>query len=330
MPPPPLPTLRIGLLLYPDCLPAGLFAFADLVHAANRLADMHLFETIFVSIQSGPVECAHGQSLKPGGTIHDSNLDAILLPGFWAESPQQVSNMLSVNTNLIAVLAGLHKSLMIWSYCTGVCLHTSTGKLNGQKATVTWWMADTLRMSHPKVIWQSEQTYIFNLLNATASGVNGYLPIAQTLIEKYLSVGAYRNLTKLMVLPRPEHTHYVFQTMNLIEQPDRLLRKLYVTTEQIPANEVTVYRLAKELNTSERTLSRKVFAVTGLSVANYLRRIKLNQASERLILTSASVSSISDELGFSSDSSMRRMFKGLTALTPAEYRQAFGRNCMHL
>ena len=321
----PLPTLRIGLLLYPDCLPAGLFAFADLVHAANRLADKQLFETIFVSTQSGPIVCAHGQSLQPGGTVHGSNLDAILLPGFWAESPKQVSNTLSVSTKLIAELSELRKSVMIWSYCTGVCLHTSTGRLSRQKATVTWWMADTLRMSHPKVIWQSEQTCVFNLLNATASGVNGYLPIAQILIEKYLSVEAYRNLTKLMVLPRPEHKHYAFQTMNLIEQPDLLLHKLYVTTEQVPANEVTVYRLAKELNTSERTLSRKVFAATGLSVANYLRRIKLNQVSERLILTSAPASIISNELGFSSDSSMRRMFKELTALTPAEYRLSFGR-----
>jgi transcriptional regulator GlxA family with amidase domain len=70
----------------------------------------------------------------------------------------------------------------------------------------------------------------------------------------------------------------------------------------------------------------KVVAATGLSVAAYVRRIKLNQASERLILTSASASTISAELGFSSDSSMRRMFKELTALTPLEYRQAFGRN----
>ncbi|WP_306108906.1 helix-turn-helix domain-containing protein [Pseudomonas sp. ANT_J12] len=30
------------------------------------------------------------------------------------------------------------------------------------------------------------------------------------------------------------------------------------------------------------------------------------------------------ELGFSSDSNMRRMFKELTGLTPAEYRQKFG------
>ncbi|SFA91169.1 Transcriptional regulator GlxA family, contains an amidase domain and an AraC-type DNA-binding HTH domain [Collimonas sp. OK607] len=320
------PALRIGLLLYPGCMPAGLFAFADLVYAANRRAGVRLFEVVFVAEQAGVVECAHGQSLAAGESIPGANLDAILVPGFWAESSQQVSDELAINANLIAALAGLQKSVMMWSYCTGVCLLASTGRLNGQKATVTWWLADAMRRRYPKILWQNERTSIVNLRTATASGVNGYLPIAQALIEKYLSVEAYRDLTKLMVLPRPERTHHVFQAMNLIEQPDRLLRKLYAVAEQMPATEATVHHLAQELHISERTLARKVIAATGLSVANYVRRIKLNQASERLILTSVPASSISAELGFSSDSSMRRMFKDLTALTPAEYRQAFGRN----
>ncbi len=307
-------------------MPAGLFAFTDLVHAANRRAGARLFETMFVAAQAGVVECAHRQPLEAGVSIQDGNLDAILLPGFWAESPQQVSAALSINAHLIAELAGLRKGVMLWSYCTGVCLLAASGRLNGQKATVTWWLADTLRKNYPKVIWQSERTSIFNLRTATASGVNGYLPIAQALIEKYLSTEAYRDLTKLMVLPRPERIHHAFQTINLIEQADPLLRRLYAAAEQIPATEVTVYRLAKELNTSERTLARKVVAASGLSVASYLRRIKLNQAGERLILTSAPASTISAELGFSSDSSMRRMFKELTALTPVEYRLAFGRS----
>jgi transcriptional regulator GlxA family with amidase domain len=307
-------------------MPAGLFAFADLVHAANRRAGMRLFEPVLVAAQAGMIECAHGQSLTAAAPLQSAGLDAILVPGFWAESLQQITDVLTRNAGLIAALAGLKKSVMMWSYCTGVCLIAATGRLNGQKATVTWWLADMMRERHPKAVWQTERTSVFNLRTATASGVNGYLPIAQAFIEERLSAESYRDLTKLMVLPRPERTHHVFQAMNLVEQPDRLLQKLYAITEQIPVSEVTVRRLAGELNTTERTLARKVTAATGLPVASYLRRIKLNQVSERLIHTSAPANAISAELGFSSDSSMRRMFKDLTALTPTEYRQAFGRS----
>lgn len=49
------------------------------------------------------------------------------------------------------------------------------------------------------------------------------------------------------------------------------------------------------------------------------------QVSERLVLTSVPVSTISADLGFSSDSNMRRMFKVLTSMTPAEYRRTYAR-----
>lgn len=271
------------------------------------------------------VECAHGHAINAVSSVQDARLDAVLIPGFWAESPRHIADAFAKNADFIAALAGLPKSVMMWSYCTGVCLAAATGRLNGQKATVTWWLADMVREQYPKAVWQIERTSVFNPLTATASGVNGYLPIAQAFIEKRISKEAYRELTKLMVLPRPERTHHAFQTMNLIEQPNRLLRKLHMIAERLPATEATVGRLAAELHMTERTLARKIVAATGLPVASYVRRIKLNQVSERLIHTSASASTISAELGFSSDSGMRRMFKELTALTPVQYRQAFGR-----
>ena len=102
-----------------------------------------------------------------------------------------------------------------------VCLAAASGCLNGQPATVTWWLADTLRKRYPKIGWQSEQNSIFNQRNATASGVNGYLPIAQSLIERHVSAEIFRDLTKLMVLPRPAQSHDAFQAISLIEQIGR-------------------------------------------------------------------------------------------------------------
>jgi transcriptional regulator GlxA family with amidase domain len=316
---------RIGLLLYPKCMPAGLFAFADLIHAANRRAGKRFFEPVFVALEDGAVECAHGQSLDAATPLLDAGLDAILIPGFWAESPGQVDAVLTGNAALVGALMALPKATMMWSYCTGVCLAAATGRLNGQNATATWWLADLLRKRFPAALWQTESTCVLNARTATASGVNGYLPIAQAFIEKRLSKEAYGDLTKLMVLPRPERTHHAFRTIHLIGQPDQLIRKLHVIAEQMPASEVTVSRLARELNVTERTLARKVSATTGSPVGSYVRRIKLNQVSERLINTSTPASTISAELGFSSDSGMRRMFKEVTSLTPAQYRQAFGR-----
>lgn len=318
--------MRIGLLLYPGCMPAGLFAFADLLHAANRREGRRLFETVYVAASKEPVDCAHGLRLPGQARLDGVQFDALLVPGFWTESAAQVEAALTDNAALVAAIGRLEKSVMVWSYCTGVSLAAAARRLDRQPATITWWLLDAARARFPRVDWQVERTCVFNARSATASGVNGYLPIAQAFIEQRLSIDAYRDLTRLMVLPRPERTHQAFQSVNLIGQPGRLMQRLHDTVERLPALEVTLARLAQELGTTERTLSRKVGAATGTPAASWVRRIKLNQVSERLIHTSAPASSISADLGFSSDAGMRRMFKEATGMTTAQYRQAFGRS----
>lgn len=318
-------TLRIGLLLFPGCMPAGLLAFADMLHAANRRTGQLLFESRFMALHKGPVACAHGLVLEATHSIQDGALEAILIPGFWAESAQHIDRTLAANADLVAALSIRGKHCQLLSYCVGVCLVAASGRLSHQYATVTWWLADTMFKRYPKVRWQLEQICVFNERNATASGVNGYLPIAQSLIERHVSPAVFHDLTKLMVLPRPAQSHDVFQAISLIEQTSRLLRQVHALVERLPADQITLLKLATELGMSERTLARKVRSETGVPAAAYARRIKLCQVSERLTLTSAPVNTISAELGFSSDANMRRMFKEMTALTPAKYRQRFSR-----
>lgn len=317
--------LRIGLLLYPGCMPAGLLAFADLLHAANRRAGRRLFATRYVAHAGDTVVCAHGLRLAVEGRLDGAELDALLVPGVWGESADAVDAALAGNGALVDAIARLGRRTAVWSYCTGVWLAAAARRLEGQPATITWWLADAARARFPRVDWQIERTCVVNPRSASASGVNGYLPLAQACIEERLSIDAYRDLTRLMVLPRPERSHQAFRTVHLVATPDRLLRRLYDAGERLPATEATLARLARELGTSERTLARKVTAATATPAAGWVRRIKLNQVSERLIHTSAPASSISADLGFSSDAGMRRMFKEATGMTTAQYRLAFGR-----
>lgn len=318
-------TLRIGLALFPNCMPAGLLAFNDLLHAANRRSGAALFETQYVGTRKGLVECAHGLQLTASHSISELTLDAILIPGFWAESVSQAEAALAANTELVGALARIGRRCRVWSYCTGVVLAAASGRLTGEEATATWWLADTLIKRYSDTRWQMEKHCVFNERTATASGVNGYLPIAQALLETHVSQTALHDLIRLMVLPRPTQTHDVFQSVSLIEQPGEFLRRVHTLVHSLPAEQITVQKLADALCMSQRTLARKVRAETGLATATYVRRIKLSQVGERLTLTSASIKSICEELGFSSDSNLRRMFRELTGLTPTEYRQRFAR-----
>ncbi len=128
-----------------------------------------------------------------------------------------------------------------------------------------------------------------------------------------------------MLIPKPERTAQPFTQIKLIDIQDKLLRQIYIWTEQTPACELNIAALAKDLNMTERTLARKVSDTAKLPLAKYMRLIKLNQASDLLIYSNLSINMISHNLGFSDDAAFRRSFKQVSNYTPAEYRQTFKR-----
>lgn len=316
--------LRIGLLLYPGCMPAGLFAFADLLHAANRRGGRRLYETTFVSAQPWTATGPHGTPVRAQDRLPFAG-DALLVPGFWAESQADVEAALSANADLVATLRRLGRRCQLWSYCAGVSLLAAAGQLDGRRATATWWLADALRRRHPRVHWAFGQDCVASDRTITAGGTNGHLPIAQALIERDLDAEAFLDLTRLMVLPRPTPGHDAFEQLALIEQGSDCLRDLHRVVERLPAARLTASALATALGMSSRTLARRVRSETGLALAAHVRRLKLRQVSDRLVLTSEPASAISAALGFSSESNMRRAFKAVTGMTPGNYRRRHGR-----
>lgn len=313
--------IKIGLLLYPNCMPAGLFAFADLVESANKRVDRNIFKLFWVATDLQPILCSHGNVLTAQSRLGEVRLDALLVPGLWGND--DISTIVNNHQELIAAIRKIGADTSLWSYCTGVSLIAATGRLNGHRATITWWMADSAQRLFPKVDWQPGQTYVFDDRFYTASGANGYLSICLKIIERELGEQVMREVTKFMVVPRPEREYLPFQSVDLVYLEDKLMRRIFLWVENAPARNLAVANLAKYLNMSERTVARKVKETIGQPCAKFMEQIKLNQASEQLIMTSRSAKQISDDLGYVDDTTFRRAFKRVTGYTPGQYRQRF-------
>lgn len=321
-----MPPLKIGLLLYPGCMPTGLFATADLLGAANlRGGGRPAFAWQWVGLQPGPVACAHGTTLQAEAALADAGCDALLVPGMWTDSPGDVQAWLERHAPLVRALRALPARTQTWSYCTGVALVAEAGRLRRQSATATWWLAPWLQARHADVQWRWESNCIVNRGQSTATGVHGYLPIVCEQVERRLSAELWRDVARLMVLPRPQPAGSVFQSLALGQTTDPWLRRLREAIEACPAAELTVDRLAEAMAVSPRTLARKVAKLLQTPVASHARLLKFNQVAEQLTHTQLPLAAIGDALGFADESSLRRSFKQLTGLTPAAYRQAYGR-----
>lgn len=322
--------VKIGLLVYPGCVSSGLFAFAELMEVANKRSGTEVFDVSWIGVDLNDVPISTGGKnpvsfIKVSATILSDKLDAILIPGFWTNYQKHVEQTLKANQNLISGLEQLPTNTKLWSYCTGVCMHAESGRLDHKDATATWWISDYVENNYPKVNWSSTRTCLFQDNSATASGLNGYLPIAQAIIKKYCGNDAFKDIVELMILPKPETTAHPFKQIKLVKMEDKLLRSIFVWVEKTPASGLSLSALASKLNQTERTLARRVKSGTKLSCANFMRLIKLHQASEYLIYSQKTISVISDILGFSDDAAFRRSFKKASLFTPGEYRSRFQR-----
>ncbi|MGO4819009.1 hybrid sensor histidine kinase/response regulator transcription factor [Flavobacterium sp. W22_SRS_FP1] len=99
------------------------------------------------------------------------------------------------------------------------------------------------------------------------------------------------------------------------------LRKLNNLIEKnIDKSLYTVEELAKDLNISRVQLYRKVKAILGISVSDYINNIRLEKSKELLLNSNQNISEIAYSLGFSSPNYFSTSFKNKFGVTPKEYK----------
>lgn len=317
-----LTMVRIGLLLYPHCMPAGLFYFLDLLETVNSLLSKPVFEVSWVGLEKTEVTCAHNIKLTVDNIINDYQYDGILLPGFWGSTDLHCLPI--TYGRLINELKELPTETKVWSYCTGVALHAESERLNNTKATITWWLNEQAAVRFPKVKWNNHLACIYHADgDTTTSGANGYLHIFHNLMQHNFEESVARDVFKFLVLPRPHLDYLPFRHLDLVYLDEPLLKKIFHWVDKTPASQLSVSNLADHLCLTERTLARRVKALLNMTVLKLIEQIKINRACELLVLTSQTVNVVSDNLGYNDDSQFRRTFKRITGLTPKEYRSQF-------
>lgn len=318
------PPFRLGLLLFPGCMPAGLFATADLVRACNLRGGHERMSVTWGGVDAGDVATHRGLSIKAQTTLADANCDAWLLPGLWLASTDALETAVKAQRPLIDALRALPKGTPVWSYCAGVAMAAAAGRLDGRAATATWWLQPALATRFPRVQWRSSPELVISRDAITASGPSGYLPLMLDRLAQHFPGEVLKDVQEILMLPVPRTRHAAFQAVEIMTLEDPAMRTLLLWAQDIPAHEVTLSEAARQLSISVRTLCRQVQRATGMAAGDWLRRVKLGQAAEALRSTRTPIKTISDQLGFGSEVSFYRAFRSATGMTPSEYRQAYG------
>jgi AraC-like DNA-binding protein len=98
------------------------------------------------------------------------------------------------------------------------------------------------------------------------------------------------------------------------------LHRAVTFIERHHAGDVSLGRVASQLDMSESAFSRFFHQHTGYRFIDYVNQIRVQHACERLVASEGSITDICYEVGFSNLSNFNRRFLLLTGMTPREYR----------
>ncbi|WP_372660826.1 helix-turn-helix domain-containing protein [Cohnella sp.] len=101
-----------------------------------------------------------------------------------------------------------------------------------------------------------------------------------------------------------------------VEQIKQYIRENYSDSE------LTLYRVAEQVERPEKYISQLFKEVTGINLSDHLEKIRMDQAEQLLRKNEYTVDDIASLVGYNSSHSFRRAFKRVTGISPSSYRQS--------
>ena len=117
---------------------------------------------------------------------------------------------------------------------------------------------------------------------------------------------------------------YSFESAEEIVQPYRELESVCEFVEQNYAQPLSIPMLANVAGLSVSQLARRFASLFQMSPSQYIRRVRIHQATRLLTETDFSVGQISLQCGFYDQAHLTRVFRKWMGQAPAEFRRSRG------
>lgn len=193
-------------------------------------------------------------------------------------------------------------------------------KKNG--LNVTSILKTDFRTSHIPVILLTARSTTEQQIEGIQTGVDAYItkPFNLHYVQEMI-----RTLLKNRALLREHYTSELPIEISSGTNPNKLDKKFLTQftayiEEHYDNSELSVEEIGKELGLSRVQLYRKVKALLGMSVNEYIQQLRLNKAKFLLRRDDFTVADVAYKVGFSSPTYFSTAFKGKYKQTPMEYK----------
>lgn len=254
-------------------------------------------------------------SLKPG--------DVIFVPGLEFKLLEDRKFLSDTRPFLEWMNQQYRNGVTVCSVCTGAFLLAESGLLDGKECTTHWKYVTKLRSRYSNVHVVSDRLFVENKNIFTSAGVASGIDLALYMLEiKFGSLFASKIAREIVIYMRREA--HDPQLSIFLRYRNHLNDRVHIVQEWMIhhfRDKLTTEQLAEIANTSSRHLTRLFKEATGITLGQYLEKIRMEHAVQ-LLKENNKIQTIANACGLESPNQLRQLFKKHFGVTPSEYKMS--------
>ncbi|RZL09607.1 MAG: helix-turn-helix domain-containing protein [Rubrivivax sp.] len=312
-------THRIGVILCRHHSIASLGLVMDTFRMANQVPGSdHRFSLSRISEDGQAVEHPDGVLTVDGGPPLLRGMDVVVIPSLWTQGAEAVAD----SPALVKALRTLPPRVLVAALCSGAYLLAASGRLNKRRATTHWLLADGLQSRHPLVQLEADRNLTHDgpliCSGGSLAAVDACLYTVQLLAGRETA----KAVASLLVADMDRGPQSLYAPPSgWRRHGDREVRQLEAFIGEHHHQALTLEQLAGQVHMSVRTLQRRFVAATGLTPIQYQQSVRIERGKALLEADHRSVEDIASQVGYQDRVAFGRLFKKVTGMTPAAYRQ---------
>src|SRR5471032_2525905 len=280
------------------------------------------YEVIVASVDGGLIMTSSGLQVMtvPLSALDVLPIDTILAPGGCKgevfDSPPRLIEWIRRRAPTVRRLC---------SVCTGAFLLAAAGQLDGRRVATHWGWADRLRQRHPDIEVDADALFVHDDGVWTSAGVTAGIDMSLALIEAdYGHQIAIQTARQLVMFIKRAGGQSQFSVPLAAQSRDSgNFAGLHAWISAHIDEDLSVARLAAQVNMSLRTFVRVYAAAVGRTPAKTVEAIRMEAACRALESTTLPLKAISARIGYAEEQNLRRVFLRNFGINPLQYRARF-------
>ncbi|HET6275970.1 MAG TPA: GlxA family transcriptional regulator [Candidatus Cybelea sp.] len=316
---------RIGIVGYDGVQALDIAGPADSFSLANTVVARKTppYEVVLLAATKGPLSTESGIAFYAQATLGRCGLlDTIILPGGGA-----VREHHELRGALARWLrANARRARRVASVCTGTYALADSGLLDGRRATTHWRYAHDLQEHRPRVNVDADAIFVKDGKYYTSAGITAGIDLCLAFIEEDLGRDVAMAVAREMVVYLRRsggQLQYSAPLLLQVKGKDRFDDVAQWIRGHLN-DDLSVEAIAEQASLSPRHFTRKFKAAFGITPADFVEELRLDEARWLLVNAADPVEQVAKDVGYANDETFRRAFVRRFGVVPSDYRSRFG------